>query len=277
MKNRFFPWKLIATYAALIVLGGTFSIPFLWLVTTSLKTSGNITAWPPQVIPHPATMEHYVKAVHTIPFGLYLLNTLVICGLCVLGTVISCSLVAYSLAVIRWRGRNVLFLILISTMMLPYQVVMVPLFAVFTRLGWVDTYLPLTVPAFLGNAFFIFLLRQFFLTLPRDLMEAAKLDGCNEFQIYRQVILPLAKPALATVALFTFINTWNDYLGPLIYIFDESHYTLSLGLSMFLGQYMGMFGQLMAASTLVIIPIIVLFFFTQKTFIQGISMTGMKG
>jgi multiple sugar transport system permease protein len=228
-------------------------------------------------VPHPWTVEHYTAGLQTIPFSLYLVNTLTICILCVIGTLISCSLVAYGLSRIRWKGRDILFWVILSTMMLPYQVVMVPLFAVFTRLGWVDTYLPLTVPAFLGNAFFIFLLRQFFMTIPQDLSEAAKLDGCSEFQTFRLVILPLARPALATVGLFTFISTWNDFLGPLIYLFDESRYTLSLGLQMFLGQYGNYFGRLMAVSALVVIPIIVIFFFAQKTFIQGITMTGMKG
>jgi multiple sugar transport system permease protein len=265
------------TYIALIVLGSLFSIPFFWLVTTSFKTDANINKWPPQIIPHPWTIHHYQAGLQGIPFGLYLVNTIVICVLCVIGTVASSSVVAYGLSRIQWKGRNALFIIILSTMMLPYHVVMVPLFAVFTKLGWVDTYLPLTVPAFLGNAFFIFLLRQFFMTVPQDLTEAARLDGCTEFQIFRMVILPLAKPALATVGLFTFMNTWNDFLGPLIYLFDESRYTLSLGLQMFLGQYGNYFGRLMAVSTLVVIPIVVLFFFTQKTFIQGITMTGMKG
>ncbi|MCL5103804.1 MAG: carbohydrate ABC transporter permease [Armatimonadetes bacterium] len=274
MKKR--SWRMLPSYVCLIVLGAMFSVPFFWLVTTSFKTNDNINCWPPQIIPSPWTTQHYVYGTKGIPFGLYLANTLLICALCTIGTVISSSLVAYGLSRIRWKGRDVLFWVVLSTMMLPYQVVMVPLFAVFTKLGWVDTYLPLTVPAFLGNAFFIFLLRQFFMTVPPALTEAAKLDGCSEFQIYRIVILPLAKPALATVGLFTFINTWNDFLGPLIYLFDESKYTLSLGLQMFLGQYGNYFGRLMAVSTLVVIPIIVLFFFAQKTFIQGITMTGVK-
>jgi len=161
--------------------------------------------------------------------------------------------------------------------MLPYQVIMVPMFTIFKVVGWLDTFLPLTVPSFLGNAFFIFLLRQFFMTLPADLTDAARLDGCSELQIYRSIVLPLARPALATVALFTFMNSWNDFLGPLIYLFDDRKYTLSLGLAMYSDQYGSFFGQLMAMSTVITIPIIILFFFTQRTFIQGITMTGMKG
>jgi len=269
--------RLLTTYAGLIIFSLVFLIPFFWLVTTSFKTEANINAWPPQIIPHPVTLEHYKLGLQGIPFGLYLVNTLTLCLLNVIGTVLSCSLVAYGLAQIRWKGRNTLFWIIISTMMLPYQVVMVPMFAVFTKFGWVDTYLPLVVPAFLGNAFFIFLLRQFFLSVPKALVDAAKIDGCNEFQIYWSIVMPLARPALATVALFSFLATWNDFLGPLIYLFDEKHFSLSLGLQMFLGEYGNYFGRLMAISTLAIIPVIVLFFFTQKTFIRGITMTGVKG
>jgi multiple sugar transport system permease protein len=178
---------------------------------------------------------------------------------------------------LRWKGRNALFYVIISTMMLPGQVVMVPLFHVFSKLGWVDTYLPLIVPTFFGNAFYIFLLRQFFMTIPQALNEAARIDGCSEGQTYRHIIMPLAKPALATVAIFTFMGTWNDFLGPLIYLFDEKKYTLALGLQMFLGQYGSYFGRLMAVSTLLILPIIALFFFAQRTFVQGMTMTGVKG
>jgi len=221
-------------------------------------------------------VQNYVEGLSTIPFGRYVLNTLIICAACVVGVLLSSSLVAYGLSRIPWRGRDLLFFVILATMMLPYQVIMVPMFAIFVRLGWIDTFLPLTVPAFLGNAFFIFLLRQFFMSIPNDLTDAARLDGCNELQVFRRVIAPLAKPALATVALFTFLNTWNDFLGPLIYLFDERKYTVSLGLAMFLSQYGSYWGRLMAVSALVTVPIVVLFFFTQRTFIQGITLTGMK-
>lgn len=220
---------------------------------------------------------NYKEGLAFIPFFTYLKNTLIICFFTVLGTLISCSLVAYGLSRIPWRGRDALFIVLLATMMLPFQVTMVPMFAVFKSLGWLDTFLPLTVPAFLGNAFFIFLLRQFFMSIPVDLSDAARLDGCSEFDIYRRVILPLSKPALATVGLFAFMGAWNDYAGPLIYLFDESHYTLSLGLAMFSSQYGSYWNWLMAVSTVVTVPIILLFFLTQRTFIQGITMTGMKG
>ena len=230
----------------------------------------------PQVRPG-LNWSNYFRGLRFIDFRQQLSNTLIICFFSVLGTLISCSLVAYGLAKIEWKGSGVLFILILSTMMLPYQVIMVPLFALFVKLRWVDTFLPLTIPAFFGNAFFIFLLRQFFLTIPKDLSEAARIDGCSEFDIYRRIILPLSKPALAMVGLWTFMGAWNDFVGPLIYLVDESRYTLSLGLAMFLGEYGSEYGMLMAVSTVVTIPIVILFFFTQRTFIQGITMTGLKG
>lgn len=221
--------------------------------------------------------KNYTKGLVFIPFFQQLKNTLIIAVLSVLGTILSCSLVAYGLAKIDWNGRNVLFIVLLSTMMLPGQVTMIPVFSIMVRLGWVDTFLPLIVPAFLGSPFFVFLLRQFFLGIPKELSEAAKLDGCSEFDIYRRVIMPLSKPALATVGLFSFMGAWNDFMGPLIYLVDESKYTVSLGLAMFTGQYGNEYGMLMAVSTVVTIPIIVIFFFTQRTFIQGMTMSGIKG
>ena len=220
---------------------------------------------------------NYPAGLTFIPFGKYLLNTLLVCGLVVFGTLISCSLVAYGLARVRWRGRNVLFYIIIGTMMLPFQVTMVPMFVVFAKIGWVDSFLPLFVPAFFGNAFFIFLLRQFFMTIPHELTDAARVDGCSEFGIYWKIIMPLAKPALATVGLFAFMNTWNDYVGPLIYLSDASKYTLSIGLASFSSQYGSYPGMLMAVTAVMTIPIIILFFLAQRTFIQGITLTGVKG
>ena len=325
------------TYAALIIFGTAFTLPFFWLLSTSFKPAERIQKWPPDILPMqlqyvqlegkrhqvfltkdnkpviivnresggiigaiPAfdrgskelvmakqdelteavrpgiTWSNYTKGLVFIPFLSQLKNTLIVCVFSVIGTLLSSTLVAYGLSKIEWKGRNVLFMIVLSTMMLPYQVVMVPVFAIFVWLGWVDTFLPLTVPTFFGSAFFIFLLRQFFLTIPKDLSEAAKLDGCNEFDIYRRIVVPLSKPALAMVGLWTFMGAWNEFLLPLIYLPDERKYTLSLGLAMFLGQYGNEYGMLMAVSTVVTIPIIILFFFTQRTFIQGITMSGLK-
>jgi multiple sugar transport system permease protein len=267
-------FRLALVYAVLIGLSVISFAPFVWLALTSLKPEAEIFS---RVLPTRLVLDNYTRGLVHFPFLLYLRNTMILCTANVVGSVISCSLVAYGLARIPWPGRNALFALLLSTMMLPAQVTMVPLFAVFKWLGWIDTFLPLTVPAFLGNAFFVFLLRQFFLTLPGELTDAARLDGCTEFDIYRRIVLPLAAPALATVALFVFLNTWNDFMGPLIYLYDDAKFPLSLGLAMFTSQYGSFWGQLMAVSTVMTVPILVLFFFTQRTFIQGITMSGIKG
>jgi multiple sugar transport system permease protein len=261
-------------YAALIILSVVFFSPFVWLVMTSLKPEAEVFT---TILPRHWVLTQYKDGLTHFPFMLYLRNTMVLCTANVVGVLLSSSLVAYGLSRIPWKGREPLFAVLLSTMMLPAQVTMVPMFAVFKTLGWIDTLLPLTVPAFLGNAFFIFLLRQFFMTIPGDLTDAARLDGCSEFDIYRRVVMPLAKPALATVALFTFLATWNDFIGPLVYLYDEGKFPLSLGLAMFTSQYGSFWGQLMAVSTVMTAPILLLFFLTQRTFIQGITMSGIKG
>jgi multiple sugar transport system permease protein len=269
--------KKTIVYLLLIILGLGFALPFAWVVSTSLKPDTQIFVFPPRWIPDPVLWSNYPKALRYIPFLVFLRNTLIYCAGTVIGAVISSSLVAYSCSRISWPGRNVIFFCAISTMMLPYQVTMIPLFIVFRRLGWVGSYKPLIVPAFFGQGFYIFLLRQFFLTIPLELSDAARIDGCSHFGIYWRVMLPIAKPALATVALFRFMSSWNDFLGPLIYLNSESQYTLSLGLRMFLEAHRAEWALLMAASVVVTVPIIVLFFFTQRTFIQGVTMTGLKG
>lgn len=269
--------RTLASHATLVLLGLLFALPFYWLVSTALKPDEQLFQMPPAWIPNPPKWENFPKALTYIPFAQYTWNTLKIAGLNVLGIVISCSLVAYSLAKIPWRGRNLLFLSLLATMILPAQVTMIPTFAIFKTLGWIGTVLPLTVPSFFGSAFSIFLLRQFFLTIPNELSDAARIDGCSEFDIYRRIIMPLSKPALATVGLFTFIGSWNDFLGPLMYLTDERTYTLSLGLQRFVSQHGAEWSLLMAASTVMTLPIIILFFFAQRTFIQGVTLTGIKG
>src|SRR5450432_1079394 len=214
----------------------------------------------------------------TITFLTYLSNTLLVALLAVVGTVSSSALVAYGLSRIAWKGRATLFNITLATMMVPFPVLMVPLYGVFRSLGWIGTLMPLWVPAFFGGAFNIFLLRQFFLTIPGELSDAARIDGCNEFGIFWRVILPLARPALSVVALFTFLNVWNDFLGPLIFLTEPETFTMALGLQQYQSQLGGSeWHLLMGASALLVMPIIVLFFFAQKTFIQGISTTGMGG
>lgn len=223
--------------------------------------------------------ENFGKAIRAMKyFPQYLKNTLILCFLTVVGTVSSSALAAYGFSRVYWRGRNKVFLLALATMMVPFPVVMVPVYVMFRWLGWIGTLRPLWVGSFCAGAFNVFLLRQFFMTIPKDLSDAARIDGCSEFRIFWQIILPLCKPALMVVALFQFMGTWNDFLGPLIYLTNQQDFTLALGLQFFQSQHGGTeWHYLMAASTLVTLPIIVLFFFTQKTFIEGISMTGLKG
>jgi len=228
------------------------------------------------LIPSPVKWNNYAKAVRTVPIATYLKNTLFLCAANVLGILLSSAVVAYGFARMRFRGRDALFILMISTMALPGQVTMIPVFALFRSLGWYGTFLPLVVPAFFGNPFYIFLLRQFFRTIPEELAEAARIDGAAEWRIFWQLVLPLAKPALATCALFQFLATWNDFFGPLLYINDPSRYTLAYGLQQFMSSYGGEWAQLMAGASIFTVPVIVLFFLAQRTFIQGIATTGGK-
>jgi multiple sugar transport system permease protein len=224
---------------------------------------------------------NYYYGVTYINFFRYLGNTLIITFAVIAGRLISCSVVAYSISHIRWPGRNILFAIVLATMMLPAQVTMIPVFIIFTRLGWINTFLPLTVPAFFGDAFFIFLLRQFFLTIPKELTDAARLDGATHWDIFWRVVMPLSKPALATVIAFSFIWTFTDFQGPLIYLKDRDLWTLSLGMRGYLQRYGAgggtAMGAMMAAATLYTLPMIIIFFVAQKTFIQGVVTSGLKG
>ena len=273
------------THLALIALSLIFLVPFLWLVSTSLKPIEETMRQPPSLWPAHPQWHNYRDAwvygsdkLGYIPFLVYGRNTLILCILTVAGTVMSNAAVAYAFARMRWPGRDYLFAATLATMMIPFPVLMVPTYALFRYLGWIGTFRPLWVPAFFGSAFNIFLLRQFFRTIPFELSESARIDGCSEWGIFRQIILPLSKPALAVVALFTFMGTWRDFLGPLIYLLDQKTFTLSLGLQFYQSQHGGtQWHLLMAASTIVITPVIVLFFFTQKQFIQGIAITGLKG
>src|SRR5690606_21959786 len=247
--------------------------------STSLKPKDQIFAYPLVWIPNPPQWENYARALNnpSFKFLLFLQNSLYYAILSTIGVVFSCALVAYAFARLRWWGRDFWFLITLSTMMIPYPVTLIPQFLIFKELGWVGTFLPLIVPNFLGAPFFIFLLRQFFLTIPMDLSDAARIDGANDWAIFWRVILPLTQPALITVALFTFLSCWNDFLGPLIFLTDGSKYTLAVGLAAFRGQYRTQWDLMMAAATVVTGPIVILFFFAQRRFIQGITLTGMKG
>ncbi len=260
--------------------------PWYRIARVEAQADGAPSATALEVVPGPGLIrkacfrwDNFSKAVAAMKFfPMYLKNTLILCLLTVIGTVSSSALAAYGFARIPWRGRNKVFLIAMATMMVPFPVVMVPVYTLFRMMGWIGTLKPLWVGSFCAAAFNVFLLRQFFMSIPKDLSDAARIDGCNEFRIFLQIILPLCKPALMVIGLFQFMGTWNDFLGPLIYLTNQKDFTLALGLQFFQSQHGGTeWHYLMAASTLIVIPVIVLFFFTQKTFIEGISMTGIKG
>lgn len=275
----------LAAHAVLIVLAIPCLLPLIWMVSTSLKIDSQIFPTPGQTFrgvtitdlwPNPIRWQNYPEAMRFVPFGTYLRNTLFLCLITTAGAVLSSALVAYGFARTRFRGQQVLFVLMLSTLMLPPQVTMIPTFILYHKLGWFGTYLPLTVPSFFGVTFYIFLMTQFFRVIPKELSEAARIDGCSEFRIFFNVVLPLSVPVLATCALFQFIGTWNDFLGPLLYVNSPSKYTLAYGLQQFLGSLGGKWTYLMAGSAVFTIPIIVLFFMAQKTFIQGIATTGGK-
>ena len=269
----------IITYILLIGGGVVVMTPFFWMISTSLKKQWDVYQFPPVWIPSPPQWQNYSQALTVYPFQTYLLNTLTIVLFTVTGTLLSCSLAAYGFARLRAPGRDVIFVVLLGTMMLPYTVTMIPVFMLFNRLHWVDTFKPLIVPSFFGSAFYIFLLRQFFLSIPRELEDAARIDGCGPLMSYWRIVLPLSKPALATVAIFTFMDSWNDFLGPLIYLSDESHRTLALALAYFQGSARigPQMHLMMAVAFVILIPPLLLFFFAQRLFIQGIVFSGVKG
>jgi len=268
-----------ALYTAVIVLGLIFALPLLWMVSTSLKTDPQVYHVPPIWIPNPIRPVNYLKVLTRRPFGLWFLNTMQYCVPSTIGALISSGLVAYSFSRIRWWGRDVLFFLCISTMMIPFQVQMIPLYIIFSHLGWINSYKALVIPTFFGNAYFIFLLRQFFMTIPQELSDAARVDGCSEMGILLRIIVPLAKPALAVVGLFQFMGAWNNYLGPLIFLNRETLFLLSLGLQSMRSSFMEklVWPYLMAGSTMIIAPIVITFFLTQRTFTEGITLTGIEG
>lgn len=346
-RKRTVSRKTIVTHLVLLIGALIFLLPFVWLLTTSLKEEDEILKFPPVWMPtrqvkielrehtYPLSKlssrmgnvrvaeiediedgskrveilpgqqgagkvlvlsssdlvkvrkpglkwENYSDALNFLPKEtmnglIYVWNTVYITALSILGTIISCSMVAYAFARLRWPGRDKLFGVLLATMMIPGAVTMVPVFLIFRSLGWVDTLRPLWVPSFFGGAFGVFLLRQFFLTIPNDLEEAAKIDGAGYWTIFWKVMLPLIKPALATLAIMTFLGSWNNFMGPLIYLNSPEHMTLAYALQLFQGEHSTEYGMLMAASTLVMIPVLAIFFFTQRYFIEGITLTGLKG
>jgi multiple sugar transport system permease protein len=272
-RNKKYPM----IHALLIITAAIYSLPLIVMVLTSLKPAEQIAADPLALLPSPPRLENYRDAVQAMPYFAYLRNSLVLCAGTVLGTVCSSALVAYGFARLHWPMRNVLFGVLIATMLLPWHVTMIPRFVLIRDLGLYNSLAALILPTFLGDAFSIFLLRQFFLTIPGELSEAARLDGCSELGVFWRMILPLSGPALATVALFQFIAAWNDFNGPLVYLSDPARFPLAYGLEQFVGAYSTQTNLLMAAAVLFTLPMVILFFLTQRTFLKGIATTGLKG
>ena len=266
-----------ATYTVLLVGAAVSFFPFVWLVRSSFMEMWQIFITPPEWIPDPFAWENYPMALTSVPFGQYFLNTLKIVLGVITGTVLTSTMAAFAFARLRWKFRDTIFAILLTTMMLPYAVTLIPTFILWSRLGFVNTYVPLIAPAWFGAPFFIFLCRQFFMGIPFELDEAAYVDGASPFFVYWRIILPLAKPALIVVGIFSFMNVWNDLLGPVIYLSDPNKFTVAIGLAQFQGMYTAQWHLLMAASTVVLLPVIVLFFIAQKYFIEGIALTGLKG
>ena len=268
--------RQLLVYTLLVIGGLAFILPFWWILASSLKAPGAGMKFPPEFFPSVLIWSNYPKALSTVPFDVYLRNTLFLGIICVIGAVASSALVAYGFARIDFRGKALLFGLLVATMALPGQVTMIPVFEMFRSLGWYGSYLPLIVPSFMGAPFFVFLLTQFFKTIPEEMCDAARVDGASEWQIFTQIILPLSTPVLATITVFTFLYAWNDFTGPLLFLNSPRNFTMALGLQDFQGQKTIVWNQLMAAATVFTLPIIIAFFFAQKTFIQGIKLTGSK-
>lgn len=268
--------KTIA-YVVLSTGGIIMVLPFAWMVSTSLKMPGTEFSYPPEWIPKPATLSNYKEVFQRLPFAWFFINSTKISITVTLGQLFVCSLAAYAFSKLKFRGRNVVFLLLLSTMMVPIAVRIIPEYLMMIFFGWYETHWPLIVPAILTGAYGTFLLRQFFITIPNELSDAARIDGCNPFQIYYKIILPLSKPVLATLGIITLMNTWNDFLRPLIYISNIKRMTVQLGLTYLSGEFGIQWRWLGAATTTSIVPIIILFLCLQKYFVKGVVLSGIKG
>ncbi|MHB1630058.1 MAG: carbohydrate ABC transporter permease [Bacilli bacterium] len=267
----------VITYALLIFFSAVMLLPLLWMISSALKPNYEVFQFPPQLIPFPIHWSNFPRALNFVPFLQFFWNTCIIAIGSLIGSLVSNIMIGYAFARLQAKGKNILFYIILSTLMLPYAVTMIPQYAIFSKLHWVNTFWPLIVPAYFGNPFFIFLLRQFFLGIPRELEDAAAIDGAGVFRTIWKVILPLSWPAIVMVCIFQIQATWNDFLGPLLYLNKESMFTLQLGLQYFVGQYTGGWNLLMAASTVILLPILAMFYFGQKLFIKGIIVGGVKG
>ena len=274
MRGRKSPFgaHIVLALVTLLMIG-----PLAWMLTTSLKSEGELASRPYRLLPSEFQPENYRNALAAMPFARYLTNSLLLGVGSVLGTVVSCSVVAYGFSRLEWPGRDWVFGILIATMLLPWQATMIPRFLLLRELGLYNSLWALILPTFCGEAFYIFLLRQFFLTIPRELIDAARIDNCGEWTIFSRIVIPLSMPALATVALFQFIAVWNDYGGPLLYLSDPQKFPLAYGLEQFVSAHSSETHLLMAAALMFTLPIVILFLLTQRTFLRGIATTGLKG
>ncbi|MGF9700189.1 MULTISPECIES: carbohydrate ABC transporter permease [Paenibacillus] len=268
----------IGTYLLLTLISLIMIVPFIWMISTSFKEPQSIFTYPPQWIPEPFRFQNYIDVFRLIPFHRFYFNSVYIAVVVVLGTVFFASLAGYAFAKIPFKGRNVVFLILLSAMMIPHEVTAIPMFLFMRQLGWIDTHLPLILlPIFgAGGVFGIFVMRQFFITVPTELEEAAMIDGCNRFRIYARIMLPIAKPGMATLTIFTFVTIWNEFFDPLIFINSRELMTLPLGLSLFTDEVGTAWHYLMSATVMATVPLLVVFFIAQRRFIEGVAMTGLK-
>lgn len=261
----------------LIIAAAMFVVPFYWMANSALKDIHELSSIPPTLYPHVPAWDNFWRAVTYIPFGTFLTNSIILTTGVTIGSAISNPLIAYGFSRIRWPGRDFVFGIVMASIFLPFPVLIVALFDIFAKLQWVDTFLPIIVPAFFGNPFFIFLMRQYFLGLPMEISEQARIDGANEFQVFLYVIMPLAKPAVAVVIIFAAVQAWGEFLTPLLFLQDETKYPLSIGLQFYRQSHDVAYNLLMAASTLIVLPIIALFLVFQRFFIQGVTAGSLKG
>jgi multiple sugar transport system permease protein len=267
----------VGAYVVLVLASAAFVLPLLWMLTTSLKDASSVLEFPPRFLPDEFNWQNYPDAWTAMPFNRFLWNSIVVTVLSVVGNLVSCILPAYAFARLRSRLSGVMFAAMLATMMIPGQVTLVPRFLLFSQLGLVDSYWPLVLPNFFGMAFFIFLLRQFFSTIPQELVDSARIDGAGELRILWRIMIPLSKPAIATVTLMSFISTWGEYLDPLIYLRSTEKFTIPLGIALFRGEHDDQYHLMMAVSAIVLAPIIVVFLAAQKYFIRGMALTGIAG
>jgi multiple sugar transport system permease protein len=269
----------VIVYTLLALLSLVFLFPFFWMVTTALKPDYQIFIWPPKWIPDPVQWSNFREALANplLPFDIFVKNTMIIEVGMIIGRLLSCTVVAYGFARLEAPGRDFLFGILLATLMLPKAAILIPRFLLFSKLGWINTFRPLIVPAWFGEAYAIFLMRQFFRTIPRELEEAAYIDGANTFQVITRIIVPLSVPVLTVITILSFKDIWNNLLDPLLYLNDASKYTVAVGLAYFNGQFNVKMNQLMAASVTMLMPVLLLFFVAQRAFVEGITTTGLKG